>query len=72
MTDLEFVLTAIALLVPVFALEMLYSEFMPVIREYMQKTGSLTQTGDSSLGPGSVNWLGATAFAGAFLICVLV
>ena len=30
-----------------------------------------TQTGDSSLGPKSVNWLGAIAFIGAVLICLI-
>ncbi|MBC8002473.1 MAG: hypothetical protein H7X97_07780 [Opitutaceae bacterium] len=29
----------------------------------------LTQTGDSSLSPQSVNWLGALALIGAILIC---
>ncbi len=31
----------------------------------------LYQTGDSSLGPLSVNWLGGMALLGAFLICLM-
>lgn len=31
----------------------------------------LTQTGDSSLSPQSVNWLGSLAFVAALLICLI-
>ena len=31
----------------------------------------LKQIGDSSLSPKSVNWLGAIAFIGAILICMI-
>jgi hypothetical protein len=35
------------------------------------KLPALIQIGDSSLGPKSVNWLGAVAFTGAVLICMI-
>jgi hypothetical protein len=35
------------------------------------KLPSLKQTGDSSLSKLSVNWLGAMAFVGAILICLI-
>ena len=35
------------------------------------KLPALNQIGDSSLGPKSVNWLGAFAFIGAVLICMI-
>ncbi len=35
------------------------------------KLPTLNQIGDSSLGPKSVNWLGAIAFIGAVLICLV-
>jgi hypothetical protein len=35
------------------------------------KFPALHQTGDSSLGVHSVNWLGAIAFTGAVLICLV-
>jgi hypothetical protein len=35
------------------------------------KLPALNQIGDSSLSPKSVNWLGATAFVGAVLICLI-
>jgi len=35
------------------------------------KLNALRQIGDSSLTPRSVNWLAATAFLGALLICFL-
>jgi hypothetical protein len=34
------------------------------------KLPDLTQHGDSSLGPNSVNWLAGLAFCGALLICL--
>ena len=34
------------------------------------KLAPLKQTGDSSLSPGSVNWLGGIAFSAAVLICL--
>lgn len=56
-------------LVSAFAIATLYGEFSPVLREFKPPTRLLRQTGDSSLSPSSVNWLAATAFAGAVLIC---
>jgi hypothetical protein len=35
------------------------------------KLPALNQVGDSSLGPKSVNWLGAMALIGAVLICLI-
>ena len=35
------------------------------------KLPALIRTGVSSLGPKSVNWLGAAAFTGAVLICMI-
>jgi hypothetical protein len=35
------------------------------------KLPALNQIGDSSLSPSSVNWLGAIAFIGACLICLI-
>ena len=42
-----------------------------VINEGNFKLPALNHTGDSSLGFRSVNWLGAGAFAGAVLICMM-
>ena len=42
-----------------------------VVSEGNFKMPALKQTGDSSLGVQSVNWLGAVAFAGAVLICMI-
>jgi hypothetical protein len=42
-----------------------------VISEGNFKLPALNRTGDSSLGVRSVNWLGAVAFAGAVLICMI-
>jgi hypothetical protein len=42
-----------------------------VAAELNLKLPVLTQTGDSSLGPQSVNWLGAAAFIAAILICTV-
>ena len=56
-------------LVSVFAVATLINEFQPIIR-HLVRSRPLTQTGDSSLSPRSVNWLAATAFAGALMICL--
>jgi len=42
-----------------------------VVSEGNFKMPALKQTGDSSLGVRSVNWLGAVAFTGAVLICMI-
>ena len=42
-----------------------------VADELNLKLRTLTQSGDSSLSPKSVNWLGALAFGGAVLICMI-
>jgi protein-S-isoprenylcysteine O-methyltransferase Ste14 len=42
-----------------------------VVSEMEIKLPQLTQSGDSSLSPQSVNWLGATAFITALLICLI-
>jgi hypothetical protein len=42
-----------------------------VISEANIKMPALIQTGDSSLGAHSVNWLGAFAFIGALMICLV-
>lgn len=39
--------------------------------EWGFKLAPLTQTGDTSLSPASVNWLGAIAFSAAVLICLV-
>ncbi len=41
-----------------------------VAGKWNSKLVPLKQTGDSSLSPGSVNWLGAIAFGAALLICL--
>jgi len=64
----EFGLLVIAGLVSVFAIATLVNEFQPMMRDIIRKQ-LLTQTGDSSLSPNSVNWLAAAAFAGAVVIC---
>ena len=43
-----------------------------VARELDVKMPALTQSGDSSLSRQSVNWLGATAFSAALLICFVL
>ena len=55
-------------LVSVFAIATLVDEYQPMIRDLIHRQ-PLMQSGDSSLSPRSVNWLAATAFAGALLIC---
>ena len=40
-----------------------------LIRQLRSKSGQLTQFGDTSLTPRSVNWLAATAAAGAMFVC---
>lgn len=40
--------------------------------EWQPRLPKLTQTGDSSLGPQSVNWLAAIAFAAAIYVIYLV
>lgn len=42
-----------------------------LVSELALKRPVATQSGDSSLGPKSVNWLGAIAFIGAVLICLI-
>jgi hypothetical protein len=42
-----------------------------VVSEGNFKLPALSRIGDSSLGFRSVNWLGASAFAGAVLICMM-
>ena len=42
-----------------------------LVGEWNFNLPSLNQTGDSSLGPKSVNWLGAIAIIGAVLICLV-
>lgn len=66
----EFSLLIMAGLVSVFAIATLVGEFWPVVRNLIGRQ-PLMQTGDSSLSPRSVNWLAATAFAGALLICLV-
>ena len=67
----QMVLAVMAALVAAFALATLYDEFMPAIRRRLLATRELTQTGDSSLSPRSVNWLALTALISALLICFL-
>jgi hypothetical protein len=55
-------------LVSVFAVATLVAEFQPLVRDLIRRQ-PLMQTGDSSLSPRSVNWLAATALAGALVIC---
>jgi hypothetical protein len=43
-----------------------------VARELNFQLPALTQTGDSSLRPQSVNWLGGTALLAAVLICFVL
>ncbi len=43
-----------------------------VFRELNFRLPALTQTGDSSLSPQSVNWLGGAAFFAAVLICFVL
>ena len=50
------------------AVSLLGSEVKPILLEVLNR---LRQTGDSSLSPRAVNWLGATAFGGALLICLV-
>jgi hypothetical protein len=59
-------------LVVVFALATVLGEFLPGLRACALQRRPLMQTGVSSLGPGSINWLAATAFAGAFAICFIL
>ena len=56
-------------LVSMFALATLYDEVTPVIRQNGSEPRELTQTGDSSLSPRSVNWLALPALVSALLIC---
>jgi len=64
----ELSLLIMAGLVSVFAIATLVDEFQPMVRDLVRRQ-PLMQTGDSSLSPRSVNWLAATAFAGALVIC---
>jgi hypothetical protein len=69
MSIAQIVLIVMAALVSGFALATLYDEFMTVICQSRSGTRELTQTGDSSLRPRSVNWLALTALISALLIC---
>ena len=46
--------------------------FATMAHEFNLRLFAPTQTGDSSLSPSSVNWLGATALAGALFICFVL
>jgi hypothetical protein len=72
MTMAQSLLAVMIALVSGFALITLYGEFMPTLRESFGKSRELRQTGDSSLSPRSVNWLGLTAFGAALLICFVL
>ena len=72
MSVAQIVLGVMAALVSWFALITLYGELMPALRESLGKTPELTQRGDSSLSPASVNLLGLTAFSAALLICFVL
>lgn len=72
MSTAQIVLVVMAALVSGFALITLYGEFMPAVREYLTRTRELTQTGDSSLSPHSVNWLAGAALGGATWIAVVL
>lgn len=61
-----------AMLVSGFALMTLVGEFLPAWRESFGKAREFRQTGDSSLSPRSVNWLGLTAFGAAVTICFVL
>ena len=66
---MSIVLIVMVVLVSGFALATLYEEFTPAIRQSGSEPRELTQTGDSSLSPQSVNWLALTALVFALLIC---
>lgn len=65
-------LTVMTVLVSATALAILFAEYQPALRELKSKAQPLTQTGDSSLSPRSVNWLAATAVSAALLICFVL
>ena len=58
-------------MVSVFAIATPVGEFKPMVRDLIRKQ-PLMQTGDSSLSPRSVNWLAATDFVGALVICFVL
>ena len=72
MTSKNLFLAAMVALVSVFAIATLCGELLPSLRGLANKTQQLTQTGDSTLGPRSMTWLAATAFAGALFICFVL
>jgi hypothetical protein len=72
MTAEKILLAAMVAMVSVFAIATLCAELLPSLRELANKTQQLTQTGDSTLGPRSMTWLAATAFAGAVFICFVL
>jgi hypothetical protein len=65
-------LVVMTVLVSVTALAILFGEYQPALRELRAKLQPLTQTGDSSLSQGSVNWLAATALGAALFICFVL
>jgi hypothetical protein len=67
MLNMSISILAFALMAFVSALFMMVT----VVSEGNFKMPALKQTGDSSLGVRSVNWLGAVAFIGAVLICMI-
>lgn len=67
----EFLLAAMAASVSATALAILYGEYKPTLSDLRSRANHLRQTGDSSLSPKSVNWLAASAFGAAVLICVV-
>ena len=60
------------ILVSVVALAILCGEYLPALHNFRSKAQPLTQTGDSSLSPRSVNWLAATALGAALAICFVL
>ena len=71
MSTSEFVLATMVMLVSGFAVATLCDEYLPAIRKSLLGVRAFRQTGDSSLGPRSVNWLAAMALVGALLIGVV-
>jgi len=67
MSTANVLLAVMSVAVSVTALAILCGEYQPAWRE-LRARARLTQTGDSSLGPRSVNWLAAAAFSAALVI----
>jgi len=71
MSTANVLLVVMSAAVSVTAIAILHSEYQPALRELRAKA-QLTQTGDSSLSPQSVNWLAAVAVAAALVIGLVV